>query len=203
MAARSSSLLSQAARTKIPAQAAIRGVSFIAIPFFRDGRPTSPLSKRSASRGPKRRRLQHRFQNRASASSSMGEHESAESRTPRRQWVSQIQTSAREDLLRYVKSVASETLSTAGLQDLSSEARRLIETGPAARRTHGEIMLSVIGAVVTNRLAAAGVAAGGENAVVEKDEGDKAGLSLAVGVSPHTVPEARMAVHKRRFTLMG
>jgi hypothetical protein len=96
-----------------------------------------------------------------------------------------------------------KTLSTAGLQDLSSEARRLIETGPAARRTHGEIMLSVIGAVVTNRLAAAGVAGDGENAVVEKDDGDKAGLSLAVGVSPHTVPEARMAVHKRRFTLMG
>jgi hypothetical protein len=39
------------------------------------------------------------------------------------------------------------------LQDLSGEARRMIETGDLARRTHGEIMLSVIGAVSSNRRA--------------------------------------------------
>jgi hypothetical protein len=49
-----------------------------------------------------------------------------------------------------------KTLSSEGLEDLSREARRLIDAGPAARRTHGEIMLCVIGAVVTSRQAKSG-----------------------------------------------
>jgi hypothetical protein len=44
-----------------------------------------------------------------------------------------------------------KTLPDDRLQDLSNEARQLIKTGDLARRTHGEIMLSVIGAVSANR----------------------------------------------------
>jgi hypothetical protein len=44
-----------------------------------------------------------------------------------------------------------KTLTNEGLQDLSREARRLIETGQPDERTRGEIFMSVIGAIAATR----------------------------------------------------
>jgi hypothetical protein len=84
-----------------------------------------------------------------------------------------------------------KTLSDEGLQDLRREALSLIEAREPARQAHGEVMLSVIGAVVTNRRAEGNGSAGATTQAVGADQ------ALRLDVKSRTP-----AVHKRRFILM-